>query len=435
MNSGKSSAPEGARWVMSAAGRGVVALALVASFGAGLSLGHVRLTPTARPRTPVAGEAQAAAPAGSVRRSAVVDIAERVSPAVVTIGLTVRRPARSPRDPFGLFSPLLEEFWGLQGPGRARDEDVPYVGSGFIVAQSSVLGAGQRARIGNPRARYVVTNYHVVQGAREVFVTLTNGDRYAAEFLDADPVVDVALLRIDVPDGREIPTVRLGDSDDIMIGETVVALGNPFGPLIEDPHPTVTVGVVSAVDRSFQLEVDERSRSYRVYRNMIQTDASVNPGNSGGPLVNLDGEVIGINTFIISPGRGGSAGVNFAIPINRAVRVAQEILQYGEIRSIYLDFDVRELGRYRRELLLQYGIQDAQGLLVASLLETEGPAVRAGLEVGDVIVAIEGRPVTKKEDLFAQFISRTAGEKLRFTVSREGRRLEVEYEIPAGPAP
>lgn len=374
----------------------------------------------------------AAPPAGSARHSAVVDIAERLSPAIVTIGQT-RTQTVSPFEALGGLPRIFGDDLGRNfffGSSK-RTYFLPYVGSGFIVDEKSLIGEGPKSKA-PASSRFVLTNYHVIQGAEDIVVTLTDGREYPARLLDADAVVDVALLRIDLKPGESVATAKLGNSDDIMVGESVVALGNPFGPLIEDPHPTVTVGVVSAVNRSFQLEVDQRTGNARVYRGMIQTDASVNPGNSGGALVNFDGEVIGINTFIIAPG-GGSSGVNFAIPINRAVRVAHEIIEYGEVRTPYLDFDIRAVGQINRDLLRRWGVNETDGLLIWRMDE-KGPAMKAGLELGDVIHKVEGRTVSRPEDLIAQIISRTVGEGVTLTIARAGKTLEILYVIPSGPS-
>lgn len=374
---------------------------------------------------PLATPAEAIPPPTSSRHSAVVEIAQSVSPAVVTIGVTVASRQLSPLDLLGegVFAPFDDRF-GLR-QGRVFEQEVPSVGSGFIVDLQGLLAPGQKPIRESQNTKYVLTNYHVVQDVRRINVTLTDGREYEARLLDADAIVDVALLELINPKNDPVPTVKLGDSADIMVGETAIALGNPFGPLIDDPHPTVTVGVISALNRSFQPEVDQRSGTARVYRNMIQTDASVNPGNSGGPLVNLDGEVIGINTFIISPGGRGSAGVNFATPINRAVAVAREILIYGSVRSIKLDFDVVPINRM---IARRYGLKEQRGLFVAKLAP-KGPAETCGIRQGDIIVKIEGKDVTAPEDLLGHMYSSTVGERLKFTVSRNGQRFDAEYEI------
>lgn len=359
-----------------------------------------------------APRAEANAPVTS-RFSPVVEVASRVSSSVVTIGTTR----------------VVASGEGFRR-SAASENFFPYMGSGFLVSGSSVArGSGGGASTTAAGKIYVMTNYHVVEGSQRVFVTLTDGREFQARMLDADAVVDVALLELQTNGERDIPTIGMGDSDKLMIGETVIAMGNPFGPLIDDPHPSVTVGVVSALNRSFQPEVDPDSGSARVYHNMIQTDAAVNPGNSGGPLLDLDGNVIGINTFIIAPGSGQSAGVNFSIPINRAARVAQEILAHGKVRSLYLDFDVAPMNRaMAAKLNVDTGFK---GLVVYNMAGG-GPATRSGLTKGDVITQVNGRNVARKDDLMAYFYSRTVGEKLRFTVARDGRKMDIDYEIAEG---
>ncbi len=373
------------------------------------------------------GSVQASPKPGSARSGVVVDVARKVSPSIVTVGTTMLVRGRSPLDVFG--SGVFRSF----NLGPVEEGYFPYVGSGFIVDQKSLLAPGQKAKDGGADTLYVLTNYHVVENAGRIFVTLTDGREFEAKLLDADAVVDVALLQLATKGEKTpIPTIKLGDSDDIMVGESVIALGNPFGPIIEDPHPTVTAGVVSAVNRSFQPEINPQSRSARIYHNMIQTDAAVNPGNSGGPLVNMDGEVIGINTFILSPGGdqgAGSAGVNFSIPINRAVKVAREIIQYGKVRSLYLDFDV---GQVTKSLAARYRLKENRGVIVLDIT-AKGPAEKAGLRRGDIILQVAGRNTDTPDDLLANFYSRTVGEKLTMTVSRDGKRREVEYEIQEGP--
>ena len=205
--------------------------------------------------------------------------AEKVSPAVVSVGGTETRLYRR-----RLYDPFFDEFIVPFNP-YPKTTKIPYRGTGFIVKVEGDTG-------------YVVTNYHVIHELKTVFITLPDRREISAEVLDADMVVDVALLKIK---GDNLPVIKMGDSDKLRIGEWVLALGNPFGNWIEDPHPTVTVGVVSALNRSFNPDYsNSEPNSIRVYQGMIQTDAAINPGNSGGPLVNIRGEIIGINTFIFS---------------------------------------------------------------------------------------------------------------------------------------
>jgi len=214
--------------------------------------------------------------------------------------------------------------------------------------------------------------------------------------------------------------VSLGDSDDIMIGETVLAIGNPFGNLIENPNPSVTAGVVSAVKRSFNPDPE----SLRVYTDMIQTDASINPGNSGGPLVNVKGEVIGINTFIMSR-TGASHGIGFAIPINRAKATAREIMSHGRIRPLWRDFDCVNLTPYLMRLLKAPDLQGA----VIRRMERGGPAEKSGLQVGDIIRRANARDVRNCADLIAYFSSLQVGDIFTLDVLREGKTLKIQYTI------
>lgn len=369
----------------------------------------------------------------SSRRDVVVDVAQRATPAVVTIGLTVVEPRERPGGlPVrSLLRPYADELFKTFTQGGSGEHNVPYVGSGFIIDRSSLLGPGFNPGDIDPNARYVLTNYHVISSEENprIFVTLADGRELPAVLLDADTVVDLALLKLVTDDPESIPVMSVGDSDDLMVGETVIALGNPFGPMIEDPNPTVTIGVVSALHRSFQPEIDQSRSRPLAYRNMIQTDASINSGNSGGPLVNLDGEVIGINTFAISPQGSGSIGVNFATPINRAVDVAREIVRYGQVRPILIDVEVWAINRY---LMGRYGLTETSGLFVWKV-SAGGPAAAAGLRKGDVLLKVDGRRAFRPDDLIGTIYSRTVGEHINLTVSREGRTFETEYEVRQAP--
>ncbi|HEX9912543.1 MAG TPA: trypsin-like peptidase domain-containing protein, partial [candidate division Zixibacteria bacterium] len=237
----------------------------------------------------------------ATRRNAIVRAAEKIGPAVVSISVVQTRTVReSPfLSPFG--DEFFDEFWGRYFQPREYKQKVYSLGSGVIISDDG----------------YVLTNEHVVRDADELKVTLPDGREVKGKLVGQDFTSDLAVIKIE---GNKFPYATLGDSDNLIIGEWAIALGNPFGYLLDDPHPTVTVGVISALNRDMKRGTGED----RVYRKMIQTDAAINPGNSGGPLVNADGEVIGINTFIFTTSRG-SEGIGFAIPVNRAKNILTDL--------------------------------------------------------------------------------------------------------------
>lgn len=324
------------------------------------------------------------------RRTEIVEVAKKISPSIVSVGASRTSYMVSPF--FDFFSDYA--IFPYQ-------EKVPYLGSGVILSADGL----------------VVTNYHVVENAEDVFVTLMDGRELPAKLLDADTVLDVALLKVD---GKDLPAVTIGNSDDLMVGEWALAMGNPFGNLIGDPHPTVTVGVISAVKRSFRAG----GGSPRVYQDMIQTDAAINPGNSGGALINVAGELVGINTFIMSRS-GGSVGIGFAIPVNRVKAVVDEIVQHKRIRSRLVDFRVQNANERLARIL---GARASKGAVVAEILRG-GPAQRAGFQVGDIITAVDGVPVSDAEDFTIKVWTLQVGKTVRCEIDRAGNRLELDYTI------
>jgi serine protease Do len=319
--------------------------------------------------------------ADTTRRTAIVRAAERVAPAVVSVNV-VRREAYQPRT-------LWESFF--MPPGTARD--VPGLGSGFIIdAQGRVL-----------------TNEHVVRGATEIVVTLRDGRDFAATLVGADEVTDLALLQLRNISGA-LPVAPLGNSANLIIGEWVIAIGNPFGFMLANAEATVTAGVVSGVGRNIIPEGNTSEGGW--YLDMIQTDASINPGNSGGPLVNALGEVIGVNSSIIS-GSGGSVGLGFAIPIDRARRVVRDLLQTGSIRRVWVGLEVAQhepnrWGRSRRVRVQRV----APG----------SPAAAAGVQPGMVIVSANGRAIASPLDWEARLLDMRVGEGVDIVVQQEGGR-------------
>ncbi|MFH0920452.1 MAG: trypsin-like peptidase domain-containing protein, partial [Fibrobacterota bacterium] len=260
---------------------------------------------------------------------------------------------------------------------------------------------------------HIVTNYHVVENASTIEVHLSDGRKAAAKVLGADPYTDLAIIKID---GNGLPAIPVCPNDSIYIGEWAVAIGNPFGALIRDNQPTVTVGVVGAVGREFTRESGIK------YTNMIQTDAAINPGNSGGALVNCLGELIGINTFIISPGGTGNIGLGFAIPAGRAMKTLKEIIQYGKIRSFYTGISIQDINQIMAHSL---GLKSAYGVIV-NRLEKNSPGARAGLKVGDIILKVNGKEALDEAtitDTFNQFLP---GDRVTLTVFRDGNEKKID---------
>ena len=379
-----------------------LALVLVAGVALGALLGDLLLSVRRKEAgVPAARDSRAGADdVAASRRNAIVRAVEEVEPAVVSVNtFSVEEQPVGYRDPF------FDFFYRL---GTLRQK-VPGIGSGFIVREDGL----------------VLTNYHVVEGAISISVSLP--DRREFEVKDIrrqvlrDPESDVALIRLDGAKG--LPAVRLGDSDGVIIGEWAIAIGNPFGLAFGDPKPTVTVGVISARDRD--IRADDR----RFYRKMIQTDAAINRGNSGGPLVNGAGEVIGINTFIFTENGGGSIGVGFAIPSDRARRVMAELLQYGRTREFWTGVAVVRMNRW---MATRLGLASTEGALINEV-EGDSPGARAGLKPGDVIVEVNGKPVKNDDDVLNAFQGGSVGEVFQLIVWRDGRRISVPVMLEQDP--
>jgi serine protease Do len=327
------------------------------------------------------------------RRNAIVTAAERVSPSVVSIGVVTTRivRGRNPRyDDF--FDSFFRDF--LPPVYYKRREAIPEVGSGVIVSPDG----------------YVVTNYHVVHGAEKITVVTPDGRKLSGTITGVHEDSDIAIIKVDAED---LPYSPLGDSDELMVGEWAIAIGNPFGNLIEDAQPTVTVGVISARRRSF------KPSGGQIYDAMIQTDAPINPGNSGGPLVNAAGEVVGINTFIFSRS-GGSLGIGFAIPINRVKKMLDEVREHGRIRDVWLGFQVVDIDKQTARAL---GLP-AGGAVVGSV-SIDGPADKAGLKPGDVVMRINSRLIENTSDAVSAFGSVLAGETFSIDVLRQDKELHL----------
>jgi serine protease Do len=331
-------------------------------------------------------EAQSATDAS--RRTALVTAADRVSPAVVSINVTSRQQA-APQSPWDFFF-VPEGARVVQG-----------YGTGFVVRPGGII----------------VTNQHVVANAERVVVTLPDGNDLPATVLGEDPLTDIAVLKVQ---RSNLPTVAVGKSTDLMIGEWVVALGNPYAYMLGNAEPTVTVGVVSATGRNILPGGDQTG----LYLDMIQTDAAINPGNSGGPLTNALGEVVGVNSSIFS-NSGGSVGLGFAIPIERAVRVADEIIKHGTVRRAWVGLEVEGASAMRE--------WKSQGGVVVSSVAPGGPAARANLRPGDVLTEANGRRLRNYLDWEAVKLDLHVGDAIEVSV-RSGtgstRRRVVTGDLP-----
>ncbi len=323
------------------------------------------------------------------RRNAITRAVEEISPSVVGINVISVREYRY-RHPF-----YNDPFFRGLFPDQVYREKVENLGSGFLISEDG----------------YILTNEHVVSSAEQVIVTTTDGNKHDAEIVGFDYDSDVALLKID---GSGLPHVRFGNSDEVIIGEWVIAIGNPFGLFSIHSQPTVTVGVISAVDRDFN-----RNDEGRLYQDMIQTDAAINRGNSGGPLVNSLGELIGMNTMIFTE-TGGSIGLGFAIPSNKLQTICEGLRARVEIdRDYWIGLDIQDVNRI---IAMSLGLPEVRGIIVTDV-EKGSPADKAGFEPIDVILAINGIGINGVRT--AQNIMHNSdlrvGDKVEFSVFREGK--------------
>ena len=326
---------------------------------------------------------QASGQLNSSRRTAITDAVARVAPAVVTVQTEVLE--RVPADAF-------EQFFG----GRSGQRATAGLGSGFIIRPDGAI----------------VTNAHVVAGASRIQVALRDGTTYPARLIGIDETNDLAVIKIDA---KNLPVAPLGSSTDLLIGEWAIAIGNPYGFILANSEPSVTAGVVSGTGRNLATP----SEGAGVYVDMIQTDASINPGNSGGPLVNSAGEVIGVNSSIFSPS-GGSVGIGFAIPINRARRVAEDLLAHGVVRRPWIGI--------QPELSRTSGAAGNAGVVVASVVPGS-PAARVGIRAGDVITRSRNRALHNPYDWYAELLELRVGESDSLLIRRGGRELPVSVPV------
>ena len=334
------------------------------------------------------GDGQAAV-AESVRRTPLVEAVEKVSPSVVNIASETVIERRM--NPFpGFQDPRLDEFFRDFFEPRRQRYTQTSLGSGVIIRPEG----------------FIVTNQHVIQRGGQIKVVLTDEREFEAELVGADSDSDLAVLKL--KGTQSLPAATLGDSTDLMIGETVIAIGNPFGL-----SHTVTTGVVSATGRSVRTED-------QVYVDFIQTDASINPGNSGGPLVNLLGEVIGINTAIYQKAQG----IGFAVPINRTRRIVSDLISYGEVHVPWVGVVVQEL---TPDLAAHFGLDQRKGVLVREI-ETDSPAADAGVHRGDVVVGVGDSDIHSVEEYDRRVRDHSERSDIPLVVMRDGARQRLTVQ-------
>ena len=361
----------------------------------------------------VCGVRGAAAQDAQSLEEAFVHVAETVGPSVVSINTVhtekvgVRRHrfgapygGRSPEDEF--FDEFFRDFFGEM---PERDYQRRGLGSGVIIDANG----------------YILTNEHVVEDADEMTVILSNGKKFKGTVTGTDPRLDLAVIKIDA---KNLPAARLGNSDDVRIGQWAIAIGNPFGYIVNNPKPTVTVGVISAVDRA----LPKTTRRDRDYSDLIQTDAAINPGNSGGPLVNLKGEVVGINVAIFSTS-GGSEGVGFAIPANAARRVVSQLIEGKKVLYGWLGVNVQDIDE---DLQQYFSLPDRNGVLVAGVVKG-GPADKRGMREGDVVRTLGNLPVENARELMRKVGQTPIGTKIKMGILREQKDISVEVTIEERP--
>ncbi|MBW2450914.1 MAG: Do family serine endopeptidase, partial [Deltaproteobacteria bacterium] len=316
---------------------------------------------------------------------AFIEVSTQVTPAVVNI--RAERITSTRR-----LGPLFEDFFGdlfRQPPTERREQSL---GSGFLISSDG----------------YILTNEHVISAAEQIKVRLPDRRVLAGEVIGVDPKTDVAVIKVEVE--TPLPTVVLGDSDDLKVGQWALAIGNPFGL-----DSTLTVGVISATGRA-NVGIED-------YEDFIQTDASINPGNSGGPLLNIHGEVVGINTAIVASGQG----IGFAIPINLASMIAEQLITDGKVTRGWLGVTIQPLDA---ELAESFGLERVTGALVTQVIK-DTPAAQAGVQRGDVLLTFDGKPIRGVRELQLLVASSPIGQEVPIEILRDGSRLTLGVTIVA----
>jgi serine protease Do len=322
--------------------------------------------------------------------NAIANIVEKAGPAVVKIETLVE--TRDPGfDPF-FDDPFFREFFGYQFDFLPRKKLQQGLGSGFIISNDG----------------YILTNEHVVEGAQEIQVSITGKNKpVSAQLVGADRELDLAVLKINA--GNNLPTLKLGNSNDVAVGNWVIAIGNPYGL-----DHTVTVGVISAKGRP--VTVQDRS-----YRNLLQTDASINPGNSGGPLLNLNGEVIGINTAVSAQAQG----IGFAIPSDTVQGVLNDLIRKGKVQRGWLGVEIQDVTQSSADY---FGLTGTNGVLIRSVV-AGGPAARAGLKEGDIIIAWNNTKINSTDELLDMIREAGPGKKVQLSIWRDRKEIKVDVTL------
>ncbi|MBD3422807.1 MAG: trypsin-like serine protease [Chitinivibrionales bacterium] len=336
----------------------------------------------------------------TTRQNAIVTATREVAPCVVGIVVTQLQYSRKRMRYYDLW----DYFFAPEIVPNLRE--VEKLGSGIVISSDGLI----------------LTNNHVVEGARTLFVNFSDGSEMQGKITGVDPQTDLALIKVD---GKNLKHVELTTPEHLYIGEWAIAIGNPFGYFINDVHPTVTVGVVSAIERNFPPNEGV------FYQRMIQTDAAINPGNSGGPLVNALGQVIGINAFIHTGSKQskGSVGIGFAIPVNRARRVMEELAGYGRRRPVWTGLVLQNMNIQLAQTL---GYDKLTGMVVTSVMQNS-PAESAGLQAGDIITQLGRRKINSSADLEGFLVDYFAGDSFKIVYVRKGQTRSARLKLSEHP--
>ena len=372
-----------------------IAGALVAA-GSALAVNHGSKAKTETPRINVPLD-ESAVPRDGLPRGSFAPIVQKVVPGVVRIETTSTLRNTAMQEAPGLDDPFWRHFFGDQfgrmfPRGQIGPQVVHGLGSGVIITKDG----------------YILTNNHVVDGAKEVKVTMEDGHEYTAKVIGRDPKTDLAVVKIDA---KDLPVVPMADSDKVQVGDMALAIGNPFGV-----GQTVTEGIVSATDRG--------NVGIEAYENFIQTDAAINPGNSGGALVDIEGRLIGINTAILSRS-GGSQGVGFAIPSNIARTVMESLIAHGQVTRGYLGVMIQNV---TPALAQEFKLKNQSGALIGDVVD-DGPAGKAGFKPGDVVLEFNGKPVTDSRHLQLAVAGTKPGSQVPVEILRNGEKKTLDVTI------